>query len=196
MKQIVLASQSPRRTEILSSLGIAHSIQVADINETPVPGENPAELVKRLSVEKAKKVAETMPDGFVIGSDTIVVFDGIVLGKPTDEADAFKMLRSLSGHQHQVMTGVAIVDASTGKAISDLSITSVRMKPISDDTIWAYIATGEPMDKAGAYGIQGLGSSIVESIEGEFYTVMGLSVNALLRVFDGYGLALFRDLRQ
>ena len=106
------------------------------------------------------------------------------------------MLRSLSGHHHQVMTGVSIVDDASGDAIKDIGITTVLMKPVSDATINAYIVSGEPMDKAGAYGIQGLGASIVDSIEGEYYTVMGLSLNALLRVFDKFGLGLFRDLRQ
>ncbi len=195
MAKIILASQSPRRTEILSSLGIKHTIRVADIDETPMDGELPGDLVMRLAEGKAVKVAESLSEGFVIGSDTIVVFDGQILGKPLDDADAFKMLRSMSGHHHNVMTGVCIVDAGSGEVKTDIGITRVLMKPMTDGTIKAYIATSEPFGKAGAYGIQGIGSSIVESIEGEFYTVMGLSVNALLRVFEHYGLGLFGDLR-
>lgn len=195
MIKIILASQSPRRTEILSSLGIKHTIQVADIDETPMDGELPGDLVMRLAEGKAMKVAESLSEGFVIGSDTIVVFDGQILGKPVDDADAFEMLRSMSGHHHNVMTGVSIVDAGSGEVKTDVGITRVLMKPMTDSTINAYITTGEPVGKAGAYGIQGVGSSLIESIEGEFYTVMGLSVNALLRVFEHYGLGLFNDLR-
>lgn len=195
MKPIILASQSPRRAEILSVLGIDHQIVVADIDETPIEGESPANLVMRLAESKAAKVAESIEDAYVIGSDTIVVFRGEILGKPTDEEDAFRMLRSLSGHEHHVMTGVSVVDAATGKVKTDVAITNVKMKVISDATIRAYIKTKEPMDKAGSYGIQGLGSAIVDTIEGEYYTVMGLSVNALLRVFDTYDVGLFRDLR-
>lgn len=195
MKSIILASQSPRRAEILSVLGIEHRIVVADIDETPIVGESPSDLVMRLAEDKAMKIAASMEEGYVIGSDTIVVFKGEILGKPLDDADAFRMLRSMSGHEHQVMTGVSVVHASTGVAKTDIGRTNVRMKAISDATIRAYIRTGEPMDKAGAYGIQGLGSAIVESIQGEYYTVMGLSVNALLRVFDTFDLGLFRNLR-
>lgn len=195
MMPIILASQSPRRTEILSGLGIQHTIQVADIDETPIDGETPKAMVMRLAEGKAAKVAESLSEGYVIGSDTIVVFDGQILGKPQDEKDAFDMLRSLSGHHHLVMTGVSIVDAGTGKIHTEVGITSVLVKLLSDTTIEAYIATGEPMDKAGAYGIQGLGSCLIESIDGEFYTVMGLSVNALLRAFDAFQIGLFKDLR-
>jgi len=195
MKSIILASQSPRRTEILSTLGIKHRIMVADIDETPILGESPSDLVQRLAEGKAVKVASSFEEGYVIGSDTIVVFRGEILGKPVDDEDAFRMLRSMSGHEHQVMTGVSVVDAASGKVRTDVGLTKVRMKAVSDGTIRAYIATGEPMDKAGAYGIQGLGSAIVDTIQGEYYTVMGLSVNALLRVFDTFDLGLFRDLR-
>lgn len=195
MTKIILASQSPRRTEILTGLGVAHTIQVADIDETPVVGEGPAELVMRLAQGKAQKVAQDLSEGYVIGSDTIVVYNEQILGKPSDEEDAFKMLRSISGHHHKVMTGVSVVNAATGETVTDLGTTDVLMKVLTDETIKAYIATGEPMDKAGAYGIQGVGASIVESIEGEFYTVMGLSVNTLLKVFEKFELGLYEDLR-
>jgi len=195
MVKIILGSQSPRRTEILSGLGVAHTIQVADIDETPMDGEAPGDLVMRLAQDKAQKVAHDLSEGYVIGSDTIVVYNEQILGKPCDDGEAFKMLRSISGHHHKVMTGVSVVNAATGETATELAITDVLMKVMTEATIRAYIATGEPMDKAGAYGIQGLGASIVESIEGEFYTVMGLSVNALLKVFEKFGLGLFEDLR-
>ncbi len=195
MKNIILASQSPRRTEILNILGIAHKIEVADIDETPHLGETPVELVKRLAQTKALAVAKSRVNEYVIGSDTIVVQDGRVLGKPNNENDAIAMLRSLSGHKHQVITGVSVVDADTGRFTTKIGITDVQMKVLSDQTINAYVNSGEPMDKAGAYGIQGLGSSLVHSITGEFYTVMGLSVNALLDAFGEFDLSLFGELR-
>lgn len=193
---IILASQSPRRTDILGSLGIQHTIEVADIDETPVLGESPEALVCRLAKEKALKVGRSHTKGFILGADTIVVCDHEILGKPMNASDAKNMLMTLSGRGHQVMTAVSLVNASTQIVSTDLAITDVRMKSLTESEIEAYIKTKEPMDKAGAYGIQGVGSVLVESIQGEFNTVVGLSVQSVIRLFEEQGLHYFRDLRQ
>lgn len=196
MTKILLASKSPRRTEILTTLGIAHTVAVADMDETPYPGEAPMALVRRLAEGKAKTIAQDERAGYIIGADTIVVFDGDILGKPRDEEDAFRMLRTITGKTHQVMTGVSVVNAATGEVRSEVNVTTVEMTPATDDAIRAYIASGEPMDKAGAYGIQGIGAAFVASIDGDFYGVMGLSVQTLLSLMNAFELDLFKDLRK
>lgn len=195
MKKIILASGSPRRTEILKTLGIAHTIKVADIDETPNEEERPIDLVKRLATGKALKVSSSEKEAYVIGSDTIVVLDDEILGKPIDEADAFRMLSSISNRWHEVVTGICIVDASSGDYKVDVGVTKVKMNLLSEEHMKAYIQTGEPMDKAGAYAIQEIGSTLVEQVEGEFSTVVGLSVQTLIRLFEGFGLDYYKDLR-
>ncbi|MBQ6036099.1 MAG: septum formation inhibitor Maf [Lachnospiraceae bacterium] len=176
---LILASQSPRRRQLLQMAGLDFICIPADIEEV-VPEGTPADEIPRLlALLKASAVLETHPDAVVIGSDTVVAIDGEVLGKPKDEEDALKMLKHLSGRTHVVHTGVAIL--SKDRRESFTSSTKVLFYDHTDEELRAYIATGDPMDKAGSYGIQGAGAFLVKSIEGDFYTVMGLPVAEVLR---------------
>ena len=177
---IILASASPRRRELLTMAGITYQCIPADIKEI-VPEGTPVEKISEvLSVQKAEAVYVTHPEDIVIGSDTIVVIDGTVLGKPKNEADAFAMLKLLSGRVHTVYTGVTIL-SKNGRS-SFTSHTEVEFYPLTDEEIRAYIRTGEPMDKAGSYGIQGYGCVLVKRINGDYFTVMGLPVAETVRL--------------
>jgi septum formation protein len=173
---IILASASPRRQELLRNAGISFTVQPADINETPLPGEVPRDCAERLAREKALAVFQRHPQQCVLGADTIVVVDDAILGKPRDAEDAARMLRLLSGRTHAVITGVCVV----GPALRDIKTASERTLvtfcELSDDDIRFYIATGEPMDKAGAYAIQGVASRWIPRIEGDYSNVVGLPV--------------------
>jgi septum formation protein len=182
--RVILASQSPRRRELLALIGIAHDVQPADIDERYLNGEAPRAHAERLAREKAQKVHA--PDAIVIGSDTIVVVDGDVLGKPRDAEDAARMLARLSGRRHAVITAVAA--AWKGRLESAVEEVDVTFHRLSDREIREYIATGEPMDKAGAYGIQGFGATIVERVDGDYFAVMGLPLQKLVRVLARLGL--------
>jgi len=184
---VVLASASPRRRELLALINVAHSVQPADIDETPRPTEAPRALAERLAREKAATGGRgALDEAVVIGSDTIVVVDDDVLGKPRDEAEAARMLRRLSGRDHIVMTGVAA--QWRGRIRSDVVQVGVTFRSLSDDDIARYIRTGEPMDKAGAYGIQGYGATIVDRVDGDYFAVMGLPLNRLVRLLEELGL--------
>jgi len=182
--QVILASASPRRQELLRLVGIEHVVMPAEIDETYTPGETPAAHAERLAREKAG--ALNRADAVVIGSDTIVVVDGDVLGKPRDRDHAATMLRRLSGRSHVVMTGVAV--AWRGRISSGLEEVGVTFRSLGDDEIERYIDTGEPMDKAGAYGIQGFGATIVDRVDGDYFAVMGLPLNRLVRLSRALGL--------
>lgn len=183
---VVLASQSPRRRELLTLVGIEHEVRPADIDEAYWPGENPRDHAERLASEKAAAVAEEMPDALVIGSDTIVVVDDDVLGKPRDDAHAAQMLARLSGRTHVVMTAVAV--RWRGVVSSDVEEVRVTFHPLRLTDIVSYIATREPMDKAGAYGIQGYGATIVSRVEGDYFAVMGLPLQRLVRLMADLGV--------
>ena len=182
--RVVLASASPRRRELLALVGIEHDVRPTNIDESYLPGETPREHAERLAREKAG--ALEIPDAVTIGSDTIVVVDGDVLGKPRDRNHAHAMLRRLSGRSHVVMTGVAV--RWQDKILSGLEEVGVTFRMLTDEDIERYIATGEPMDKAGAYGIQGYGATIVERVEGDYFAVMGLALNLLVRLLREAGL--------
>jgi septum formation protein len=191
---IVLASASPRRQELLRNAGIAFTVQAADINETPLPGESPRDCAERLAREKALAVFKSRPQDYVLGADTIVVIDDIILGKPCDADDAVRMLRMLSGWTHAVITGVSLVGpvASGQRSVaSNVNTTSettlVTFCELSDDEIRSYIATGEPMDKAGAYAIQGMASRWIPRIEGDYSNVVGLPVALVYRMLQERG---------
>ncbi len=171
---LVLASASPRRQELLRKAGIRFEVQPAHIPEDALPGESAKECAERLAREKALAISRQRPDDFVLGADTVVVVDGQLLGKPSDAADAARMLRLLSGREHQVITGVCLVVRGRPSVASET--TSVTMSEISEKEITDYIASGEPMDKAGAYGIQGLASRWIPRIEGDYCNVVGLPV--------------------
>ncbi len=182
--RVILASQSPRRRDLLNLIGIAHEVRPADIDETPGEGEAPRALAERLACAKARAIEA--PDALTIGSDTIVVVDGDILNKPENRDDAARMLRRLSGRAHVVMTGVAA--EWQGSMVSDVVEVGVTFRALTDEEIAAYIDTGEPMDKAGAYGIQGYGATIVERVDGDYFAVMGLSLVALVKLLRRLGL--------
>ena len=184
--RVILASQSPRRRELLSLVGIAHEVRPADIDETYLAGEQPRSHAERLAREKAAVVAANAPDALVIGSDTIVVVGGDVLGKPRSEVEAAAMLARLSGRSHTVMTAVAV--SWRGRQHSDVVEVGVTFHAISAEDIEAYVATREPMDKAGAYGIQGYGATIVQRVDGDFFAVMGLPLQRLVRLMADMGI--------
>ena len=184
--RVVLASQSPRRRELLTLVGIPHEVRPADLDERYLPGEEPAAHCERLAREKAAAVATDAPDALVIGSDTIVVVDGDVLGKPRDEWHAAEMLARLSGRSHIVMTAVAV--RFGGKERSAVERVTVAFHPLSPAQIVSYIRTREPMDKAGAYGIQGFGATIVARVDGDYFAVMGLPLQRLVGLMGELGV--------
>jgi septum formation protein len=185
--RVVLASASPRRRQLLDLIGIAHEVRPANIDETMRPRESPRRHAERLAREKATAIATRDPDLITIAADTIVVVNRKVLGKPRDTDDAARMLALLSGREHVVTTAVAV---SRGKKLrSAVEEVRVKFRRLRDDEIEAYIATGEPMDKAGAYGIQGYGATIVERIEGDYFAVMGLPVVRLIGLLRDVGVS-------
>ena len=171
---LILASASPRRQELLRNAGIEFEVQPADIVEDPLTGETAKDCAERLARDKALAIAQKRPDDIVLGADTVVVIDAQILGKPADSADAALMLRLLSGRTHQVITGVCLV--AGGRALVASETTSVTMREVSEREIAGYVATGEPMDKAGAYAIQGIASRWIPRIEGDYSNVVGLPV--------------------
>ena len=182
--RVVLASASPRRRELMTLIGIPHEVRPADIDETYLPGEVPRDHALRLAREKAQAIAD--PEAVVIGSDTIVVVDGDVLGKPRDDAEAARMLDRLSGRSHTVITAVAV--SWKGKVVSDAEEVGVTFHQLTDSQIRDYIATREPMDKAGAYGIQGYGATIVARVDGDYFAVMGLPLQRMVQLMRELGL--------
>jgi len=184
---LVLASGSPRRRELLEGLGVRFKVRPVDLDESPLPGEAPGDYVLRLAIEKA--AARVEPGELVLAADTTVVVDGEILGKPRDDEDARRMLRLLAGREHAVLTGIAL-----GKA-AEVDETLVRFAPLSEAEIDWYVATGEPRDKAGAYAIQGLGSLFVDGVEGSYSNVVGLPIPRMYRLFArlGYDLKDFRS---
>lgn len=184
---LVLASASPRRQEILRNAGISFEVQPADVDETPLPAEAPLDHARRLARDKALKVWRTRPHDFVLGADTIVVVDESILGKPTDAHDAARMLRMLSGREHRVTTGVCLVRPETGESKIDSATTLVAMNELTEEDIRRYIATAEPMDKAGAYAIQGRASKWIPRIDGDYSNVVGLPVALVYRMLRDAG---------
>jgi septum formation protein len=187
---LILASGSPRRNELLAQLGLPFQVIVSNEPETAVPGFGPTTLALHLADSKARAVASSLDRGLVLGADTIVVLDDDILGKPLDDADAARMLRRLSGRDHQVITGVVLVDAVSGAADRRAVTSMVRFRSLHVEEIASYIATGEPRDKAGAYAIQGLGAALISSLEGCFNNVVGLPLCAVSALLTGAGIAI------
>jgi septum formation protein len=183
---VILASQSPRRRELLALIGMPHVVRPADLDETMLPDESPTNYAERLARAKAMAVAAGNPEAVVIGADTIVVLDGEVLGKPADVAEAVRTLRRLAGRTHTVHTAVAV--ARDGRVESGIESVEVTFRQLTEEQIQAYVATGEPMDKAGAYGIQGFGAVIVERIHGDYFAVMGLALGRLVGLMQRLGV--------
>ncbi|HKX29575.1 MAG TPA: Maf family protein [Blastocatellia bacterium] len=179
---MILASASPRRAELLRAAGIEFSIRAADIDETPLPGESPHDYVLRLSGAKARAVARS--GELVLGADTIVVIDDRIAGKPVDADDARAMLRALSGIWHEVLTAVTLL--RDDRVLSEIASTRVKFAGLSEAEIEWYVSSGEPMDKAGAYGIQGYASRFVESVEGNYANVVGLPISTVYRMLNRF----------
>jgi septum formation protein len=190
LEPLVLASASPRRAEILRAVGWPFETCAAGVDETMLDGEDAAQYVYRLALAKATEGARARLFGLVLGADTVVVLDGRVLGKPRDDGEARLMLRSLSGRRHEVLTGVALVRAESGRASVAHETTGVRFGALTEGEIEEYVRTGEPADKAGAYAIQGRAALFIEGIEGEYWNVVGLPIRLvyrLMREFDSKG---------
>ena len=185
--KIVLASQSPRRRELLGKMGLEFTTKAPEIDETALSGLPARQLVEALSREKALWAArQEDPEAIVIGSDTVVVRDGEILGKPASPAQAEEMLASLSGRSHEVCTGVTVCQGD--RVVSQVEVTQVTFRTLTPQEIARYVRTGEPMDKAGAYGIQGLGALLVEGIQGDYSAVVGLPVCRLGRMLLDFGV--------
>ncbi len=186
-RKVILASSSPRRRDLLDLIGVSHEVRPSDIDESMQPGETAHDYAERLAREKAEAVAASGDGGeVVIGADTVVVIDGRVLGKPVNEQQAAAMLESLGGRTHTVITAVAVVaDSMTTSGVEEVTVT---FRQLTAAEITSYIVTGEPMDKAGAYGIQGFGATIVERIEGDYFAVMGLPIVRLVRLLAQRGI--------
>lgn len=184
--KVVLASASPRRRELLTLVGIEHVVVPSHLDETMMAGEAPAEHAQRLAVEKAKAIAASHPDAIVIGADTVVVLDGRVLGKPPTPEAAREMLHALNGRTHTVVTAVAV--SYGGRTHEGAEEVAVTFRQLNDEEMDAYVATREGMDKAGAYGIQGFGATIVQRIDGDFFAVMGLPLVRLIGLLREAGL--------
>ena len=187
---IILASNSPRRKGLLTQIGLSFTVAPADVDESVLPGESPEAYAVRVALDKARIAAERAGEGIVIAADTIVVAGDAILGKPSGPADARRMLSVLSGRGHEVITGLAVVDAATGRFTVRTSATQVWFRDLSDREIESYVATGEPLDKAGAYGIQERGALLVERIEGCYSNVVGLPLSLLGEMLREFGVSL------
>lgn len=192
MRSLVLASQSPRRRELLALLGLPFDVVAADVVETPRPGELPAALVSRLSQEKAR-AATALPGTVVIACDTIVALDGDVLGKPRDAAEATAMLLRLRGRPHTVYSAVTLLETSAGRMLTDVAETTVVMRVYTDAELAAYVASGDPLDKAGAYAIQHAGFRPVAEVQGCYANVTGLPLCHLTHCLRAWGIEPARD---
>ncbi len=188
MKTIILASASPRRKELLEKIGLKFEVEPSNYEENISSELGPHELAKSLSLEKAKLIAKNHKNALVIAADTFIVLEGAILGKPRTETEARKMLGTISGRQHSVITGFTIIDTETNKALSKSVETRVYIRKLTSTEIAAYVESKEPLDKAGAYAIQGLGSVIVEKIEGDYFNVIGLPLSALAQSLKEFGV--------
>jgi len=188
MKRIVLASASPRRKALLEQIGLEFTVDTHVREDTEFVGQEPHRLAREMSLKKAESVASSYPDAIIIAADTFGIIDGHIIGKPHSESEARSMLTALSGKSHTVITGFTVLDTCTYKAVSRSVETIVYMKLMTKSEIEAYVKTGEPLDKAGAYAIQGLGAVLVEKIEGDYSNVMGLPLGALTEVLKEWGI--------
>jgi septum formation protein len=178
---LVLASRSPRRRQLLEMLGIRPLVVASEVQEVPLPREAPAAYSRRLARDKARAV----PGELVLGADTIVVIDGTILEKPADPAHAVRMLERLQGRRHEVITSICLI--AGGAELEAQDVTAVYFRPATSEYLGAYVATGEPMDKAGGYGIQGFGAALIDRIEGDFFGVMGLPIRLVLDLLERAG---------
>lgn len=194
MKPLILASASPRRKEIMANLGLKFRIQPADIIESILDEYSPEEAVLNIACQKAQEIAKIETKGIIIAADTIVVLDGQILGKPADKDEAFEILAKLSNKCHEVMTAIYLIDAENGQNFSHVEISKVFFREIREKEIEKYILSGEPMDKAGAYGIQGLASFFIQRIEGCYFNIVGLPVFALYNLLEKMNINLLEEI--
>ena len=187
-RRIILASASPRRKELLENIGLSFEVDSGNCRENLSSDLEPQELAMQISLEKARSVAGKYPDAVIIGADTFGVLNGRIIGKPGTAEEAVAMLKSISGKGHLVITGYSIIDTACGKIVSGTVETKVYIKELTPEEIDAYVKTGEPLDKAGAYAIQGLGALFVEKIEGDYFNVVGLPVYALMDALKEFGI--------
>ena len=185
LPDLILASGSPRRRELLAGLGLRFAVRPVDLDESPLAGEEPAATVLRLAAAKAAAVAH--PGELVLGADTVVVLDGLLLGKPRDPEDAARMLAAIAGREHTVLTGVALCEPGRDRQAAALETSRVRMAALTAEEVAWYVATGEPLDKAGAYAVQGLGALFVEEVFGNYTNVVGLPLPAVRRLLAELG---------
>ena len=191
MEKIILASQSPRRSELLKQIGLPFDVHPSNVEENINEIDGPPEQkTEQLALMKAKDVASRLKSGVIIGADTIVVADSCIMGKPSDDYEAAYMLRRLSGRQHRVITGIAVINASTGMTKVGHEITLVSFKKLTENTIQNYVSTGEPRGKAGAYGIQGIGAVLVEKIDGCYSNVVGLPIYKLCNMLEEFQVSV------
>lgn len=191
---IILASASSRRKEILGNMKLKFSIIKSDIDEVIYEGESPTQAVMRLAFEKCMDIASKHEQDLVIGADTIVVLDDKILGKPKDEKEAYDMIKSLSNNTHQVITGIGLINLGNNKKVIDYVVSNVKFKDLSEEDIIDYINTKESLDKAGAYGIQGYGAMLVEEIRGDYFNIVGLPISRLSDLLKKkFGINLFME---
>jgi septum formation protein len=188
MKTIILASASPRRKELLEKIGLRFKVEPSNYEEDMHSGLEPHEFAQRISLEKAKVVASKHKNAIVIAADTFIVFGGQILGKPHTEKEARKMLKTISGKSHSVITGFSIIDNGTNRTLSKSVETKIYIRKLTMTEIDAYVKSKEPLDKAGAYAIQGLGAVFVEKIEGDYFNVIGLPLSALTEALKEFGV--------
>lgn len=196
MRQLILASQSPRRRMLLEQVGVPFTVFPSEVDETINENVTPSEYVEILATRKAEHVARKLcdnPSAIILAADTIVVLRNTVLGKPRDRAEALEMLIMLENNWHQVMTGITIIDAATGSRLTHVEKTWVKIRPLTTDAIWNYIDSGEPFDKAGAYGIQGRGALLVEKLDGCYFNVVGLPIYSVSVMLEQMGIKTFLD---
>jgi len=188
MKRIILASASPRRKELLEQIGLQFEVEPSNFDEEITPGSEPHETARKLSLGKARAAARKHRNALIIAADTFVVFGDRILGKPHTNAEAREMLRALNGQAHSVITGFTILDTETGKVLSRSMETTVHMRKLTLKEIDSYVRTKEPLDKAGGYAIQGLGTVLVERVEGDYSNVVGLPLSALAESLREFGV--------
>ncbi len=193
MKRIILASQSPRRRKLLEQIGLKFEVVPSNIDEDEKSINNPRRLVKNLAMEKAKIVSQKVKDGIVIAADSVVVFNGEIIGKPKDDKDAFAILKKLSGNFHDVFTGLVVMDANNGKTLSDVVKSKVKFREIPDEEIMDYVKTGEPLDKAGGYGAQERAAVFLESVDGCFFNIVGLPIAKLVEMLKEFGVDVLKE---
>lgn len=191
--KLVLASASPRRRELLESVRLKFDIEPSSVEELQRQGEAPETYVRRLAEDKAREIASRYPDAWIIAADTIVFIDGTILEKPADHEDAARMLTKIAGRVHEVFTGVTLLSMPAGQAWTRVVTTSVKMLSLSPAEIEWYASTGEPMDKAGAYAVQGIGAMFIESIEGSYTNVVGLPLAELFEMMKAAGLQVLEE---